>query len=404
MKILHVIHGFPPFYMAGSEVYTYNLTRELAKRDDVFVFTRIENPFEPAYTFYDETIDGVHIRRINKPQRDYTLEDKYLDEKMEDCFFKYIQKVKPDIVHFGHLSHLSTNLVNIAKENLGLPIVYTIHDFWLLCYRGQLVDTSLKICSGPSDNSCYSCASKIFKKAVSKEDIIRYRQHIARVINNIDLFFCPSLFLKKIFENNGVPTEKIRLSRYGFPANDIRYKQKKFTDTSKIHFGFIGRLIPVKGIKLLLEAFSKLGNTNSKLLIFGESGEYIKYLEKYANQNVVFMGGFKNWEIGKVLDQIDVLVVPSIWYENSPLVIQEAFLAGIPVITSDIGGMKELVEDGRDGFTFKMGDIESLHSLMKRIVTNPVILNNLHPNPKKVRQIEDDARGVRIAYEEVLKG
>lgn len=404
MRILQVIHGFPPYYMAGSEVYTYNLTKELAKRDEVFVFTRIENPFENSYAFYDENIDGVYIRRVNKPLRDYTFEDKYLDEKMDTVFREYIQKIEPDIIHFGHLSHLSTNLVNIAKEELRVPIIYTIHDFWLFCYRGQLVDNSHNICTGPSDENCYGCASGTFRKAVSKEDVETYRRHMTKVINNIDIFLCPSLFLKEFFENNGVPTEKIILSKYGFPANNIRYKQKKFTDTSKINFGFIGRVTPVKGIKLLLEAFSKLKDTNSRLLIFGESGGYMRYLEKYANQSVEFMGVFKNWEIGEVLNQIDVLVVPSIWYENSPLVIQEAFMAGIPVITSDIGGIKELVEDGKDGFTFRMGDTESLQSVMERITTNPTILNNLCPNPQKVRTIEDDAWGVRVAYEEVLKG
>ena len=141
MKVLQVIHGYPPYYMAGSEIYTYNLSNELAMTINVYVFTRTENPYEPPYTKYDERIKQVKVRRINKPQRDYTLIDKYQDPKMDDEFRQYMSDIEPDIVHFGHLSHLSTNLINIAKDEFNKLIIYTIHNFWLFCYRGQLVET-----------------------------------------------------------------------------------------------------------------------------------------------------------------------------------------------------------------------------------------------------------------------
>ena len=100
---------------------------------------------------------------------------------------------------------------------------------------------------------------------------------------------------------------------------------------------------------------------------------------------------------------MDVLIVPSVWYENSPLVIQEAFLAGVPVITSDIGGMKELVEDGNDGFLFNVGNSDSLRKVLQGIISNPTVLNELEIRPSKVRSIEDDARSVMKLYEKVMK-
>ena len=156
----------------------------------------------------------------------------------------------------------------------------------------------------------------------------------------------------------------------------------------------------MKGIKILLEAFRNLDR--SELHIFGSIGGQRTFLERYGTERVFFDGAFDNWDINAVLEKIDVLIVPSIWYENSPLVIQEAFVAGVPVITSNIGGMAELVEDGVEGFTFDVGDKGALKEVMKRIEDDPEILNDLDVGEAKVRSIQDDARFIQQIYREVL--
>jgi len=399
MNILQVIHGFPPYYMAGSEVYTFNLCQELNRYHEVFVFSRIENPYREAYELDDEEYKGLKVRRVNKPKRDYAFTEKYLDERLEKIFSDYLDEIQPDVVHFGHLSHLSTDLVNIAKER-DLPVIYTLHDFWLKCYRGQLIDTNAEICPGPSEENCFECVRDTFGEKWDMEDVKGYKKHMDSVIDNIDVFLSPSKFLKNFFVDSGIPEEKIRYSRYGFNKDLIKKKEKKFTSESKISFGFMGRVIPVKGIEVLLKAFSRL--EKSDLHIFGSVGDQLEFLQGYLDESVILEGPFKNWKIDeKVLSNIDVLVVPSIWYENSPLVIQEAFLAGVPVITSDIGGMKELVKDGKDGFTFETGDVDSLREVMKRIEDDPTVLNELDPSRDKVRSIQDDAEYILQVYEEV---
>jgi len=222
------------------------------------------------------------------------------------------------------------------------------------------------------------------------------------VIKNIDLFLSPSLFLKQFFEKNGVPHTKIHYSPYGFKKEAIEYQNKQYTPTSEIKFGFTGRIIPAKGIDLLLKAFSKL-NYNAKLLVFGELNSLVKYLKWYGNSKVIFRGAYDNGMINEVLQQIDILVVPSIWYENSPLVIQEAFLAGIPVITSNIGGMAELVQDGKNGLTFKVGDVDDLRAKMELLLENPTRLNLIKPLRENVRSIQDDAQNILSLYKELLK-
>lgn len=402
MKVMHVIHRFPPFYMAGSEIYTYNLTRELSKYIDIYVFTRYENPFEPPYSYVDEMIGKVKVRRINKPYREYTFRDKYIDILVERLFREYIDQFKPDVVHIQHLSHLSTNIVNIIKDLYELPIVFTLHDFWMLCFRGQLVNPLFNRCTGPSPEKCFQCARFFFKDTVDVVDVSYYRQHMDKILGRVDVFLSPSKFLMDIFVKYGIPRSKIIYSRYGFRKDLIEYKYRNYASDSIIRFGFIGRIIPTKGVHILLKAFNRMRNKKAKLLFFGYYGNLLSYLKQYVNERVYFMGGFHNEEINRALDQIDVLVVPSIWYENSPLVIQEAFLAGIPVIASDIGGMAELVKDGVNGFTFRVGDIDDLARKMDYVVDNPEILNDIRPSRDSVRSIEDDAKSIYEIYKKLV--
>jgi len=388
--------------MAGSEIYTYNLTEELSKYIDVYVFTRYENPFEPPYSYIDEVFGKVKVRRINRPFREYTFRDKYIDINVERLFREYMDQVKPDIVHIQHLSHLSTNIIDLVKDEYGIPILFTLHDFWMLCFRGQLTDPLFNRCTGPSPERCLRCARFFFKNTVDIVDIDYYRRHMNRILGRVDLFLSPSKFLMNMFIRHGIPKNKIVYSRYGFRKDLIKYKDRKHSSGSIIRFGFIGRIVPTKGVHILLKAFNRMRNKNARLLVFGYYGNLLSYLKRYANERVYFMGGFHNREIDKILDQIDVLVVPSIWYENSPLVIQEAFLAGIPVIASNIGGMAELVKDRINGFTFKVGDIDDLAEKMDYIADNPEILNDIRPSRDSVRSIEDDAKSTLEIYRKLV--
>ena len=400
MRILHVIHGFPPYYMAGSEVYAYNITRELAKNGhNVYVFSRIENPFLPPYSLQRDTLDGVSILRVNK-RRDYFFEQKYMDREIDKIFSNFVDEVKPDIVHIQHLSHLSVNIVNIAKEKFSLPIVFTVHDFWMFCIRGQLITPEYKLCSGPSIDKCVKCLSYL---KVSREEIARYQEQMRRVVNNIDYFLIPSKFLYNFYVRMGVKKEKLLYSPYGFDKNRIRFRKKKYSTNSRVTFGFTGRVIPVKGIHLLIDAFKQIKEKRGAILkIYGNSYAVQQYLGDLG-EDIILMGGYHNADIDKVLDSIDVLVVPSIWYENSPLVIQEAFLKGIPVITSNIGGMAELVSDGEDGFLFEMGNVDALRQVMEKIIDNPSILNKFSVNRDKVRDITDDVNSIEKLYERLIK-
>ena len=393
MKILKVIHGYPPDYMAGSEVYSYHLVNELHRQGiDISVFTRVENEFHPPYGEYNEIVNDVTVKRVNKPQRDYLYSDKFSDNKIDEIFKSYLEQYKPDIVHFGHLSHLSVKLVEITK-NHRIPIVYTIHDFWLFCVKGQLIDNRMKRCSGPDPEKCLKCTPYV----TDIHEVETTLEMMRKTVDMIDVFISPSNTLRNFFINQGVSSNIIRFLKYGFETKKIMYRRKRFNSLSKIKWGFMGRIIPTKGIECLIGAFKYL--PNETLSIYGSVGSSKRFIE---SENIYFKGSYNNDEINEVLSEIDVLLVPSIWLENSPLVIQEAILAGVPVITSNIGGMKELIQNGKNGFTFDVGDTNALVKLISKISGNPELLNDLKIERDTVVDIKDDAKAIVKIYQELL--
>ncbi len=393
MKVLKVIHGFPPDYMAGSEVYSYHLVKALMNQvEAVAVYTGVENEFAPQYETFDEVYDGIVVHRINKFRRDYRYQQKYYDAAVEQDFGDYLQKFQPDVVHFGHLSHLSTSLIELTTQHR-IPIIYTVHDFWLFCVKGQLINQENAICDGPNAEKCHHCSPYETTTEQVQEQLSVMRQ----LANLVDVFLTPSHTLRDFFIQQGVEKTKLLYSRYGFNTNKITYRQRKFTINSRVNFGFMGRIIPSKGIRVLIDAFKSI---DAQLSIYGEVGNQKRFLQR---PNIQFRGAYDNNQVNQVLTEIDVLIVPSIWLENSPLVIQEAFLAGIPVITSNIGGMAELVTDGVNGFLFEAGDADSLLRCIHKIIDNPILLNELTVSSQDVRSIEEDAMFVHNVYQRVLE-
>ena len=393
MRVLKVIHGFPPDYMAGSEVYSYHLVKELINQKiDTFVFTRVENEFHEPYRIYKEKFENINILRVNKPKRDYLYSDKFFDTTMDSIFREYLIKINPDIVHFGHLSHLSTNLITITKE-LNYPIVFTIHDFWLFCVKGQMINQHGSICPAPSIENCTQCSPYV----CNEDDVQKSTSHMKNIISQIDTFISPSQTLKKFFISQGVDEKKIKYLKYGFNTDKITFEKKQYSKSDKLNFGFMGRVIPTKGIKVLIEAFKELPHTT--LNIYGHIGAQKRFLE---TNNIIFKGAYDNNKINQVLNDIDVLIVPSIWYENAPLVIQEAFLAGVAVITSNIGGMSELVKNNINGYTFEVGNAKSLQQVVEKIIDNPTTLNSLQSSRKDVVDISDDSNEIIKIYKSLL--
>lgn len=429
MKIMQIVHGYPQEYNAGSENYTSTISNELANSGhSVLVFSRQENPFIPEYEvqhFHDPINSKITRVVINNGRN----KDRFLDSAIDEVMEEVISEFNPDIAHIQHLNHLSLGIVSVLKSHK-IPIVYTLHDFWLMCPRGQFLQSNIdgepwKLCDGQEDSKCANICYRRYQTGDIDNSTdraywsnwVHHRMTLVRsMVNSIDLFISPSKTVMKSFKSYFPSSEnKVIYLDYGFDRNFLRDRNRK--RENNLIFGYIGTHIPAKGVDHLIKAFVSLDG-NPVLRIWGrEKGEYTPYLRSISEvaidgkkNRIQWMGEFESRRIvDQVFNKVDCLVVPSIWYENSPLVIHEAQQAGVPVITADIGGMAEYVKNEYNGLLFKFRDIASLREKMQTIVDNPDMLDSLeqrgylYSDDGQIPDIHDHAKTMVSLFNGLLK-
>ena len=393
MHILKIIHGFPPHYNAGSEVYSQTICNELSKKHRVTVFTREENPYEPDFSLRHEVRhENLHVWYMNMARGKDGFRHATIDEK----FASLLKNLNPDIAHIGHLNHLSTGLVE-QLNRAGVPIVFTLHDFWLMCPRGQFLQRNFdgqnihSLCHEQNDRKCADICYKMYHSGLSDyltafddstnwERWIQARMQETRLVaDKVDLFIAPSRYLMNRFVKDfQLSPDKIIYLDYGFPLEYLKPVKKEPQPTYT--FGYIGTHIPSKGIDLLIKAFQSL-TESAALKIWGhKDAQSTKALMKMAESShnpIEFAGEYINSElVSRIFPQVDCIVVPSVWGENSPLVIHEAQACHIPVITADFGGMKEYVKHHENGLLFRHRDYHSLAEQMEWALLNPGAMND----------------------------
>lgn len=445
MRILQVVHSFPPYNTAGTEVYSYTLAKELSVDNEVFIVYRINSASVKDFTIERGVYDGLRIFAINNTFNYcdnflMTYRNKYIGR----IFCDILEEVKPDIVHIQHLLFLSVSIIE-EIDRRGIPIVLTLHDYWLICPQGQLFDRSGRVCAGYGVNNCYDCqkyqmairkgvmpvysalqrlthprltralkniyflfARLSFLKAENGRSFISERlEYIKSACKKVDFFTAPSRFIRDKFVARGFDGRKIEFVPYGFDCSLFRgFPEVK---QEKIAVVFIGTLLPAKGPDLLISAFNKLGAVKAELRIYGRLASYrgfegyIRSLKALAKGgNIKFIGEFEHRNIGEVLSRADALVVPSRWQENSPLVIQEAQLAGVPVIASNTGGIPELVIHRENGLLFRAGDSNDLFLQLKAFIEEPGLAGRLKRSAKEPVKIEENARVIMGLYEQAI--
>lgn len=395
MHILKIIHGYPMRYNAGSEVYSQSICNALHHGHTVSIFTREEDPFRPDFVLREEQEHGRPTRYlVNMPR----AKDGYRHALLDAAFGKLLQELRPDIAHIGHLNHLSTGIVDVLHE-AGIPIVFTLHDFWLMCPRGQFLQRNFDgeqlhaLCDGQEHGKCArQCYAMHFGGSIDDESqdldywtgwVARRMAEVRGVCDKVDHFIAPSRYLMQRFvEEFGLPASKVSYLDYGFPLEYLSATGTKATE--EFTFGYIGTHIPAKGIFQLIEAFSQV-HGKAKLRIWGrhsaQNTEALKTLAEARVQaplTVEWMGEYVNHNIAEdVFRHCDAIVVPSIWGENSPLVIHEAQACKVPVITADFGGMAEYVQLHVNGLLFTHRDVLSLTTQLQWALDHPEEMQRL---------------------------
>jgi glycosyltransferase involved in cell wall biosynthesis/MoaA/NifB/PqqE/SkfB family radical SAM enzyme len=430
MKVLQVIHGYPMRYNAGSEVYTQTLCHALAERHEVHVFTREDDSFAPDYALrreVDRDDPRVTLHVVNMPRS----RDRYRHVGVDQRFAEVLDRLRPDVVHIGHLNHLSTSLVAEAATR-EIPIVYTLHDYWVMCPRGQFMQMHpadpndlWAACDGQEDRKCAErCYARYFSGAPNEweEDIAHWSSWVARRMKHlrqmaelVDLFIAPSRYLYNRYRDEfGLPERKLVYLDYGFDHE--RLGQRSRRPGEPFTFGYIGTHIPAKGIHHLLGAFGRLRG-EARLRIWGRPrGQDTEALKEMARrlpgdaaQRVEWLPEYRNQDIVRdVFDRVDAIVVPSVWVENSPLVIHEAQQARVPVLTANAGGMAEYVHHEINGLLFEHRQPAALAEQMQRFVDDPQLARRLGArgylpsSSGDIPNIRDHTEAIEGLYTQVL--
>ena len=435
LRVLYVVHGFPPDTWAGTEVYTLNLAREMQRRGhEVAILARV--PAEksvaeggpPELSIAEGTFDGLRLLRLTHRLEHGSMAETFVKPAVERVFRDLVLREKPDLVHFMHLIHLSAGLVGVARE-LSIPTVVTCHDYWAICARVQLIRPDGVRCEENMGSGCFLCLRERGLKGIRTlhwldhaaegameriaarstgrwpdlTELRARRDVVPAAYRAADLRISPSRFLrKKLIDTAGFDPETFLFSDNGLRTDAGRGTSKTPDPEGRLRFGFVGSLVWYKGGEVMLRAMKRLEGTRAVLDVHGdfrpERDPHHAKLAALAGPNVRFHGSFDNSRMPEVYSKLDVLLVPSLWWENSPITIHEAWLTGCPVVASGIGALKEFVRDGVDGLHFSAGDHADLAAKMRRLLDEPGLVARLAEGLPEPKTLEEDAAATEYRY------
>ena len=412
MRVLLAAHALPAAGLGGTELYTQQLAETLAAGE-----TGESHEVAVATTQGHETdVDGATVYALPGPGNwtDITgqesgLECGVVDGSVDRRFAAILDAFEPDVVHLQHLKALSATLPSICRKR-GVPCLLTLHDFWTACHREQLVQPSGALCDGPeSVEKCAKCYREALERSGGeasadstdlRESVRQRTERLTTARRACDLLVAPSQFLREQFVSIGTPRAHIVHRRNGIRVD--AYADTGFDPDTPIRVGYAGRITRRKGVHVLVDAFRRVEG-DAELHVFGQfdpgADPYHSRLRDRAGSRVTFHG---RYETAEPYEAADVLVIPSLWYENSPLVVQEAFASHVPVIAGNIGGMAELVDHGEDGLTVPTGDATALAQALRRLIDSPSTVRRLRAGIEEPMSLDEHARELVSLYDGCL--
>ena len=451
MRICLVTHGFPPLESTGVENYTAALAAELAAAGHtVEVFAPRNAPDLPDLSLRREVRHGYGLTWLttNTPPAD---QREMLDPPgVADRFGDFLDRERPELVHFQHVIKLGLSLIEKASGR-GIPTLYTAHDYYPVCHRFTLLRPDLERCEVVGDSELCSRCDLALSYLNKQPDLGDYQMGVlpsqlseqeygalrslldgdpspsgftvvdqsgfaetraeldarrAKAFDGLQLILSPTRYLAERLTAGGIDPRKVQILTYGAETAGLEsLEPPQRRDDRPVHFGYLGGLSKHKGVHLLLEAFSSL-SSEARLSVWGDSSDqkYIEGLrELIIRTGASWRGPFRRAQLASCLAEVDVVVVPSIWVENYPFVIREAFAAGRPVITSDVGALPESVRDGVDGLLFEPNDSAALARAMGRLIEEDGLLARLVGGIAEVKNIRTQVAELVPVYKSLIE-
>lgn len=415
MRVLVISHAHPAFSIGGAEVASHALFRGLGAMADTeaWYLARAARPLgrhetTPLASFRQ----GARESFLHADDYDhFWLSNRALGD-LNGAFADYLRTVRPDVVHFHHVIGLGVEAIALARRVLpDAAIVLTFHEYLSICaHHGQMVKTRAnRLCRRASPADCAAC----FPERTPAEFFRRERflkDHFALV----DGFVSPSRFLADRYGTWGIEPARFSVIENGLDTSSLARPRAQAKGARRARFGFFGQVTHFKGVHVLLDAITRIPESvwgeDAQLNIFGGNLEtqpeaYQKALHallERAGRRARLHGAYGSEDLPQLMAKIDWVVMPSVWWENAPVVIQEAFHHRRPLIVSDIGGMAEKVRDGVDGLYFRTGSAEDLADALVRALGEKTLWQRLAAAAPAPLDIAGAARLHRDLYQRLL--
>lgn len=414
LTVLHVVHGWPPFDVGGTENYARDLAREQTQRHDVAAFTRIAESSRLTGDRVAYLDHGIRVRLVvnNFDRRNPISRNSLRDSRFEKELSRFVDQVNPDLVHVHHLAGHCASLMGVIARHQ-IPIVYQVQDWWGLCARANLWRADDSLCRGPALARCASCLpmTRLRPRGILNRVLHFARRHyLARQIRMASTYIMGSQTILEWYRLAGAfnPTAPTHVLKYGVSRFDRMEASghPRRSEASPLVFGFVGALMPHKGAHVAVGAFENVQPNAARLLVWGNPDANPEYAAQIADQApagvVEFLGQFKDEEKAAVLGSIDVLIVPSVGLESFGIIAREAMAAGVPVLASRRGALEELEIDDVCGATFEPENSTELSMWIQRIIDDPSILRQWRRALPEPVSIEDHAAAIDRVYDQVL--
>ncbi len=421
-NIVHVIGAYLPQEVGGTQLHLRDLCREQRQRGHrLHVFTGRKAPEDAEYRLDRCDWDGIPVTRLNHNFRDCDRFEKlFSNAAIDECFRRFLHREDPDIVHIHHLSGLSISMIGVAKE-MGCTVVLTLQDYWLQCPRGQRIyPDDLEICTTLDRRKCVVCLRKLVPHLLPETEpgnrsgrlpgtdpqlqkVRSWEADARRWVALCDAVIAPSSFHRERFVEWGLAQRRCAVVPHGLPREKLLAEPRGRRPIRNL--GYLGTVIPTKGVHVLVEAFNLLDRSDLVLDIHGEATPFFdndSYQEELRSMvrpglTVRFHGRYDSDDLPRILATLDLLVVPSLWWESFCLTAREGALAGLPVIVSNLAGLADAVAQGI-ALGFDAGDAKGLAGQIDRLCSEEELRDTMSRRAAQVVGISRCAEEIESLY------
>ncbi len=396
-RVLIVSHGHPDFSLGGGEIAAHAQWQELRRRGiEAMLLARVgQSPRHAGTSFSLRSADGREVL-LSAPPVDHFRHSQPQRSVVHDEFRALLERFRPTVIHFHHYVHLGLEMIREARKFApdGI-IVLTLHEYLAICHaQGQMLKANGLLCNRAAPLDCHGCFPQI-----APQEFFMRELFIKSFLGLVDRFVCPSAFLRDRYIEWGLPRERTLVLENGQPVRPRTDIGPTQAGDLRARFVVLGQLSRLKGTFVLLDAVRLLPRRLRRLVSVEIHGSmqyevddfrvrFERALEE-AGHGVRYCGPYRPADVHGIIQLNGWVIQPSIWWENSPLVIQEAFAAGRPVICSNIGGMAEKVAHGVSGLHFRVGNAGDLATRIEIAATQPGLWEKMSagvPNPPNIEQ------------------